>query len=385
MNADPAPKGRSRTLARVQFTAVVRKEALQTLRDRRVMFLLIIAPLLQTVLFGFAVDFDVDRVPTAVVDLDGSETSRMQVQALLADGTLRRAAIATSAHSADAMLDHDEIAAAVLLPPRFGADVAAGRTARVQLLLDGTDPNRSGTVASAGARYFAGRSVPPPASMALLGGLPSVNLVPRVFFNPSLKTAIYVVPGILAMLLVIVTTITTAMGLSREREAGTLEQVMVTPIQPFLLLAGKMMPYVAIGLFDTLLVLTAIAFVFDVPVRGPLWVLGLGTLFYLFSTLGVGLFVSTISSTQQQSFLGGFLFVLPFALLSGIMTPIRAMPGWLQVVTWVNPLRFFSELVRGVLLRGAGMSDLWRQVLILFIYGFTILMLATLRFRRRLA
>ena len=160
---------------------------------------------------------------------------------------------------------------------------------------------------------------------------------------------------------------------------------MVTPIQPFLLLAGKMMPYVAIGLFDTLLVLTVISYVFDVPVRGPLWVFGLGTLFYLFSTLGVGLFVSTISNTQQQSFLGGFLFVLPFTLLSGIMTPIRAMPHWLQLVTWVNPLRFFSEMVRSVLLRGAGIADLWHQVAILFVYGLAILLLATLRFRRRLS
>jgi ABC-2 type transport system permease protein len=166
---------------------------------------------------------------------------------------------------------------------------------------------------------------------------------------------------------------------------GTLEQVLVTPIRPFVLLAGKMTPFVFIGIFDVLLVTTAMAWVFDVPLRGPLPVLGLGALLYLCSTLGVGLLISTMSSTQQQSFLGGFLFVLPAALLSGIMTPIRAMPGWLQLATYLNPLRFFAEVVRGVLLRGAGLADLWGQLLVLLVFGALILGLATWRFRTRLA
>jgi ABC-2 type transport system permease protein len=193
------------------------------------------------------------------------------------------------------------------------------------------------------------------------------------------------VPGILAMLLVIVTTIVTAMGLAREREVGTLEQVLVTPIRPFVLLAGKMTPFVAIGLFDVLLVLAAATWIFAVPLRGPAAALALGTLLYLCSTLGVGLFISTMSSSQQQSFLGGFLFVLPAVLLSGIMTPIRAMPAWLQTATLVNPLRFFAELVRGVLLRGAGFAEVWPQLVTLAAYGVVILAAATLRFRKRLA
>jgi ABC-2 type transport system permease protein len=165
---------------------------------------------------------------------------------------------------------------------------------------------------------------------------------------------------------------------------GTLEQVLVTPIRPFTLLAGKMTPFVFIGLFDVLLALTAMTWVFGVPVRGPLAVLGLGSLLYLCSTLGVGLLVSTVSSTQQQAFLGGFLFVLPAALLSGILTPIRAMPEWLQWATVLNPLRWFAEVVRGVLLRGAGLADLWIQLAVLAGYGAVILGLATVRFRSRL-
>jgi ABC-2 type transport system permease protein len=158
----------------------------------------------------------------------------------------------------------------------------------------------------------------------------------------------------------------------------------VTPVRPFVLLAGKMTPFVVIGLFDVLLALAAMTHVFAVPVRGPLPALALGTLFYLCSTLGVGLLISTVSSTQQQSFLGGFLFVLPAALLSGIMTPVHSMPGWLQTATLANPLRYFAELVRGVLLRGAGFRELWPQLLALATFGAAILAIATLRFRRRL-
>jgi ABC-2 type transport system permease protein len=380
-------RARGRGLALTQYLAVVRKEAFQTLRDRRIMFLLVAAPLIQTILFGFAVDFDVDRVPTVVADLDQSPSSREHVRRLLADGTLLGAGSAGSGAEADRLIDVDRAAAAVIVPPRFGADLAAGRPATVQVVIDGTNPTRATAAASAAGRYFgevAQDLVRARLAEAGRSALPEVKVIPRVLFNPSLKTAVYIVPGILAMLLVIVTTIVTAMGLSREREVGTLEQVLVTPVRPFVLLLGKMTPFVVIGLFDVLLVLTAMTWIFHVPVRGPLAALALGTVFYLCSTLGVGLLISTMSSNQQQSFLGGFLFIIPAVLLSGIMTPIRSMPEWLQAGTWLNPLRFFAELVRGVLLRGAGFRDLWVQLVVLAAYGTAILVLATLRFRRRL-
>jgi ABC-2 type transport system permease protein len=377
---------RGRGLARVQFLAVVRKEALQTLRDRRIVFILVMAPLIQTVLFGFAVDFDVDRVPTAIADLDRSPESREELRRLLADGTLARDGEARSAAEADRLLDEDRAGAAVIVPPGFGADLAAGRTARVQLLVDGSDPVRAGAATSAAARYFG--EVQQSLLRARLARQPllaaEIEVVPRVLYNPRLKTAVYIVPGILAMLLVVVTTIVTAMGLAREREVGTLEQVLVTPVRPFVLLAGKMTPFVFIGLFDVLLTLTAMTWLFDVPVRGPLAALAVGAGLYLCSTLGVGLFISTLSSTQQQGFLGGFLFILPAVLLSGIMTPIGSMPGWLQRATVLNPLRWFAELVRSVLLRGAGFADVALQLGVLAAYGVVIMAAATLRFRRRL-
>jgi ABC-2 type transport system permease protein len=377
---------RTRGVALTQYRAVVRKETLQTLHDRRIMFMLIAAPLIQTVLFGFAVDFDVDRVPTSVADLDRTAASREHVRRLLADGTLRHAGQVGSGDEADRRLDDDAAAAAVIIPPGFAADLAAGRTARAQVLVDGTNPVRSAAAASAAGGYFGRAAQELARARAGSRGAPpgEVRVTPRVLYNPRLKTAQFTVPGILGMLLVVVTTIVTAMGLAREREIGTLEQVLVTPIRPFVLLAGKMTPFVAIGLFDVLLVLVAMTWVFDVPVRGPLPVLAAGTLLYLCSTLGVGLLISTVSSTQQQGFLGGFLFVLPAALLSGILTPVASMPAWLQPITWLNPLRFFADLVRGVLLRGAGLADLAVQLVALALFGAGTLGLATVRFRRQL-
>lgn len=374
--------------ARLQISAVFRKEVRQTVRDRRVMFMLIVAPMIQTVVLGAAVNFDVDRVPALVVDRDGSAESREHARRLLADGTLRRAGTAGAAAEAALEIDAGRAAAAVVLPRGLGADLAAGRPADVQVLLDGTDPNRAAAAGAAASRYFgevgerlarerlraAGR--PEPAQIAV---------APRVAYNPRLKTAPYVVPGISAMLLVIVTTLVTAMGLARERESGTLEQVLVTPIRPVWLLLGKLLPFLVIGIVDVGLLLAVGTWLFDVPLRGSLLVGGLGVVLYLFSTLGMGLFISTVSRTQQQAFLGGFLFVMPAMLLSGIMTPVRAMPGWLQAITLVNPLRHFAEVIRGVLLRGAGLGDLWFQLAMLAVIGGAVMGLAAVRFRTQVA
>jgi ABC-2 type transport system permease protein len=174
------------------------------------------------------------------------------------------------------------------------------------------------------------------------------------------------------------------MGLSREREMGTLEQVLVTPIRPALLLVGKMAPYVVIGLVDVALLMAAGTWLFGVPLRGQLPVVLVGTLLYLMTTLGVGLLISTVSTTQQQSFLGGFLFIMPAILLSGVVTPIRAMPGWLQAVTYLNPVRYFAEVMRTTLMRGAGFGELWPQLLALAVLGGGVLVAATRRFHERL-
>jgi ABC-2 type transport system permease protein len=377
-----------RPSARVQLAALFRKELRQTLRDRRVMFMLIAAPLLQTLLFGYAVDFTVDRVPTVVLDRDGTDVSRLHARQLLADGTLERVRQVNGAPAAEAELDEGRASVAVMLPERLAADLAAGRPAEIQVVLDGSDPNRSVVAGAAAAQYFGqvgermGRE-----KLAAAGLTPPAQLVlsPRISYNPTLQSPPYMVPGIAALLLLVVTTLVTAMGLAREREMGTLEQVMVTPIRPIVLLFGKIAPYVVFGFVDVILLVVAGTWAFGVPIRGPVGLLLVGTLLYLLTTLGVGLLVSTVSATQQQSFLAGFLFIMPAVLLSGVVSPIRSMPGWLQTLTLLNPVRHYAEVMRSCLLRGAGFADLAVPLGALALIGGAVFTAAVLRFRTRVA
>jgi ABC-2 type transport system permease protein len=370
----------------VELGAVIRKEVRQTVRDRRIMFLLIVAPLLQVIVLGFAVDFNFENVPTLVVDLDRSPSSREHARRLLADRTLAREPGGKSTAMAARQLEAGQAAAAIVLPPGLERDLLGRRPAEIQIILDGTDPNRAAVVANAAARYFgesAEALVRERMVQASLPAPPVIRTIPRALYNPGLDTGPYMMPGVMTMLLVITSTIVTAMGLSREREMGTLEQILVTPIRPLILLLGKMAPFLAIGCFDVFLVLTAGVWIFKVPVHGNLFVLVAGTFLYFLCTLGIGLLISSISRTQQQSFLAGFLFIMPAISLSGIMTPVPAMPAWLRTLTYANPVRYYVEVIRGNLLKGAGFADLWWRLLALALIGGCILLVATLRFRKR--
>ena len=386
--------------------AVMQKEVRQTVRDRRMMVLLLAAPLIQLIVFGHAVQLDVDRVPTAVVDLDDSHASRTHLRRILADGTLAARAVTRDQAEALAMMERNEVAVALIVPPAFERDVVRGRAARVQVVLDGSDPNRANVAGSAVSAYFAGeselllrerlargrsaRTGGPSAAAATpgaeLNGLrppARVEVRSRVLFNPSLETAVYMVPGVAAMLLLLITTIVSAMGLARERERGTLEQILVTPVPSSVLVLGKIIPFAVVGLIDFLLALVAGAYVFEMPLRGSIALLLFATALYLTITLSIGLLISTFSASQQQAFMGGFLFMLPAALLSGIMTPVRSMPSWLAPLTLVNPLRHYAEILRGVLLRGAEAGDLTRQLCTLAAMGIVLATYASLRFRRK--
>lgn len=366
------------------LTAVVRKEVRQTTRDKRMMALLVLAPIIQLFVFGHAVNLEVDDVPTVVVDRDGTETSRAHLRRLLADGTLTRVGTETSAQEAERWLEEGRAAVVLVVPEGLEADLARGRPARVQAILDGSDPNRAGVAASAVSGYFTRESEG--RIRAQLRRLnmrrPDVRVASRVLFNPELDTAIYMVPGVAAMLLLLITTIVTAMGLSRERELGTLEQILVTPVPSGLLILGKIIPFAVIGIVDFGVALVVGAYVFDMPLGGDFVVLFGATLLYLTVTLGMGLLISTLSGSQQQAFMGGFLFMLPAALLSGIMTPIRSMPEWLQPFTLANPLRHYAEVLRGVLLRGAGFEELSFQLVVLAAMGAFVFGFAAIRFRK---
>jgi ABC-2 type transport system permease protein len=371
--------------------AVVQKELRQTVRDRRMMVLLLAAPLIQLILFGHAVQLDVDRVPTVVVDLDDTDLSRSHVRRVLADGTLLESGRTRDQGHALSLLSRNEAAVALIVPAGFERDVVRGRATAVQVVLDGSDPNRANVAGSAVAGYFAGESERSlrarAATRSALAGsvraLPTVDVRSRVLFNPGLETSIYMVPGVAAMLLLLITTIVSAMGLARERERGTLEQILVTPVPSSVLVLGKIIPFAVIGLVDFLLALVAGAYVFDMPLRGSMALLLFATSLYLTITLSMGLLISTFSSSQQQAFMGGFLFMLPAALLSGIMTPVRSMPPWLSPLTLANPLRHYAEILRAVLLRGADSSQLLPQLATLALMGIALSTYAAIRFRRK--
>ncbi|MEZ4236619.1 MAG: ABC transporter permease [Myxococcota bacterium] len=359
-----------------QLAALIRKELLQVGADTRLIRMLVLAPIIQLLVFGTAVNFDVDAVPTAVVDQDQTQTSRGDLDELLADGTLKQEMAASDPATALAAMDHGDVAAVVILPHGYAADRLRHRPSPVQVVVDGTDARQSGVAASAAGRFFAqvGRDGAPPA----------LRLEPRILANPTLDTQPYMVPGLAAMTLVSTTTLIAAMGLTREREVGTLEQVLVTPISAWVLLLGKVLPYVGLGLLSTALSLGAGTLWFDVPMRGSLVFLLCATLAYLLSTVGAGLMVATFARTQQQAFMGGFFFMIPAILLSGNMTPVIAMPEWMQPVTWANPLRWYIEILRANLLEGSSFADLWVHLVALLVIGGTLFVAAVRRFRMNL-
>jgi len=276
---------------------------------------------------------------------------------------------------------HGDAQVAIIVPHGFGADLDAGRGASVQVLHDGSDTTRSTAASAAIEAYAASYLRAPPGSAAPIG---RVVLEPRLLYNPGLDSQRFFVPGTGASLLVVITLLVTAMGLAREREVGTLEQLLVTPISPITLMVGKMLPYALFGLVDEMLILLVGNLVFDVPLGGQLSTLLVATCGYLMCTLALGLLIAASARTQQQAFMGGFFFMMPAILLSGFMTPVEAMPAWIQPITFVNPMRHFVEVSRSILLRGAGLSDVARPILWLFGLGTMLLVAAVLRFRRKL-
>lgn len=361
---------------------VMKKELSQTMRDRRILSTLILSPVLQLVVFGYAIDLDVDRIPTVVCDQDQTPRSRDLAQAFFADRTFLRSADVPDPGQAQDALESGKAAATVIIPRGFALRVARADDAEVQVIVDGTDSMRAQVAANAASQFLLSRGIgtDPTVQPAATGA----SLALRVMYNERLKTPVYMLPGVLATLLLNVTALVTAMGLARERETGTLEQVLVTPIQPSVLLAGKCLPYILFGLVDILAILLLGNLIFEVPFRGSFWVIALGSFLYLFSTLGIGIFIAAFSSSQQQAMLGAFGFMLPAMLLSGFMSPVSSMPPWLRPFTMLIPMRHYIEIMRGCLLKGAGIDDLGQQLIALTVLGFGILAISVARFRKRL-
>lgn len=350
--------------------AMMLKEVQQTLRDPRLSVMLVIGPLLQLTLLGFAVNLDIDHVPTIVADQDRSPESRAIARAITAGDAFDLVRTTDSAADATAAVVRGEAPVAVVFPRGLAAGLSTGHPESLQVLVDGGEPNRAMIAQNALTAFATSLSLQKArqnlavraASLGQAPRLPTTSVSPRVFYNPTLNSRIYFVPGVAATLLMTIVLAVTAMGIAREKEVGTLEQVQVTPIAPTALVLGKSLPYAALGFLDLALVVTAGAIVFGVPIRGSLLLIALGGALYLLSTVGIGLLVGTLARTQQQAFMTAFMIILPVIILSGFMTPVANMPTWLQPLTAFDPMRHFVEILRAVMLKDARLADIAPQL-----------------------
>jgi ABC-2 type transport system permease protein len=365
---------------------LIRKEFLELRQDPRLFGIVILAPLVQLTMLGYAANTDVRDVPLVVVDEDRTAASRELISRFEASQNFVVVDSLTSLDAVDAYLDEGEAWMALTIPAGYGERIRGGQPTAIQVVADGTDAN-STNVALGYARALVvayGREL-----SASSGGQvapPLVDADVRVWFNPGLESRDFMIPGILALLLLVVTTNLSSMAIVREKELGTLEQLNVTPLARAELIIGKLVPYAVIGMVDVLLVVAVAVGWFEVPLRGSFWLLIGMCLIYLLSTLGLGLFVSTISRTQQQAMMTtSFFFLLPMIFLSGFIFPIENMPEVIQPVTYLIPLRYFLVILRGIFLKGVGIEVLWPQALALLVWGVAILTLATLRSNKRLA
>ncbi len=366
---------------------LIRKELLELKRDPRLFSIVILAPIVQLMVLGYAATTDVKDIPVVVVDADRSTASRELVTRFETSQNFKIVEMLGSTSDIDPYLDGGEAWMAISIPPDYGRKIASGRQTALQIVADGTDANSTGVAMGYAQLLITGYLQDLLAANtpgAPVGGLVRPEVL--VWFNPRLESREFMIPGIVALLLLVITTNLSAMAIVREKEIGTLEQLNVTPLARWELITGKMIPYVAIGLIDVVLVLVVALYWFEIPMRGSIALLFGMCLIYLLTTLGLGLFVSTISSTQQQAMMTSiFFFLLPMVYLSGFIFPIQNMPAWIQGITYLIPLRYFLEIVRGIFVKGIGLEILWPQALALFAWGATMLMLATLRSSKRLA
>jgi ABC-2 type transport system permease protein len=361
------------------------KEFLELRQTPRLLVVLIIAPVMQLTLLGYAATTDVTHVPIVVVDGDRSPRSRALIAQFDASRYFHIVGEGMNPRDVDPYLAEGRAWLALIVPPGFGDALAGhGRAASrtLHLLADGTDANSAG-VATAYAAGLIGDFNGALLSATRAGG-PGVEGRIRVWFNPELESRVFMVPGVIALLLLSITANLSSMAVVRERELGTLEQLNVTPLGRWELILGKLLPYGLIGFIDVLLVMTVAVFWFEIPMRGSVPLLLGSCAIYLLCTLGLGLFVSTISSTQQQAMMtSAFFFQMPMIYLSGFVFPIENMPKVIQWVTFVIPLRYFLVIVRGIFLKGVGLDILWPQFVALAAWGVAVVTLAAARSRKR--
>ena len=369
-----------------RIIAILKKEFGQLFKDRRLLPIVFVAPVLQLTLLGFAASLDVKNISMVVCDLDKSTESRSMIQKFTNSGYFTME-YATEEYSAiQQYIDDNKVTMALVIPPRFGDKVLRREPARIQVILDGSEGNTAAISMGYVNQIIIGASTQ--ILTEVLGGrAPAGRVDPevRAWYNPSLKSRNFMVPGVLVLILLITTTNLTAMAIVKEKEVGTLEQLMVTPIRSGELILGKLFPFIIVGMTNVCVVLTVMVFGFGIPIKGSVLLLFVLTGTFLMTSLGVGLFVSTISKTQQQAMMTAIFFVMmPMMYISGFVFPIENMPMPLQYLSLFIPMRYYLVIVRSIILKGVGLDVLWPQAVMLLTMGLAILVASALRFRKKL-
>jgi ABC-2 type transport system permease protein len=365
-----------------RLKALIVKELLAVLRDPKGRAILIVPPIVQLVVFSYAATLEVRNVDIVVLNRDNGRWGQELVRRIDGAPTFRTVARAEHPAAVRNAIDMQRALAAVQIGPSFSRDIEAGVPADVQIILDGRRSNASQIVGGYLNQIVAGLAADTP--KGIRAAATAVSVVPRNWFNPNLIFQWFMVPNLIASIALLIGLIVTALSIARERELGTFDQLMVSPLRTHEILLGKLAPPMMIGLFHITIYILAAVFIFGVPLRGSLLLLYGSALFYLASVVGLGLFISAMSMTQQQAILGAFLFMVPAVLLSGFATPIENMPGWLQPVTLLNPLRYFLVVVKGVLLKDIPAGEVLRETIPLFLIAIVTLSAAAWLFRRRL-
>jgi len=368
---------------------IIRKEFLQLRQDKKMFGISFIAPVLQLIILGYAATFDVSNIPTVVCDFDNSPSSRELLRSFTSTGYFTIVEYFDKTSDIDNQLDDGHASIAIIIPRGFEKKIGAGQSAPLQIIADGTETSTAGIGLS-----YASIIVSQFSQNILLESLikrgsvtmpARVSAEFRVWYNPELKSRNFMVPGVLGLLLMVMTMLLTSLAIVKEKELGTLEQLVVTPIKPYQLIIGKLAPFFIIGVIDVILVVFFASLVFSLPVKGGALLLLFLSLIFLMTTLGLGLFISTISRTQQQAMMTAiFFFMLPMMFFGGFVFPIENMPTIIQYVSYVIPLRYYFIIVRGLYLKGVGLDILWPQALALFTFGSIILSMSVMRFQKRL-
>lgn len=365
----------------LQVLALVIKELLAVLRDTKSRMVLVGPPLIQLMVFGYAATFDLNHVPIAVYNQDASQASRDLVAQFIGSPTFRLVATLKSQRRIDSLIDSRQVQLVLVIDRRFTRDLLTHQPAAVQAIVDGRNSNT--------ALLIEGYANTVLTDFALQWGAehgdpaPPAVLDIRARYNPTLSSRWFIVPGIVALLTQVVGLLVVALSVARERETGTFDQLLVTPLRPVDILLGKGLPGLLIGVVEASVIITAAVWWFDVPLRGGLFPLYLGLVLFVIAVIGIGLMISSLAATQQQALLGAFLFMVPSIILSGFATPIANMPDWVQDLTLINPMRYFLVIVRSVFLEGAGVGSLASQYWPMAAIGLVTLTAAAWLFRRR--